>query len=334
MTTGTDRAEPALTRKVIFVAWEDHRRTREICSALSIELHVLIARARGLRRYATLVPRTLALLARHRSYTVIVQNPSLVLSTLCVLVRPVLALRVIMDAHNEAIEPFLNPHPVIARMARWLQRSCDFVIVTNRFLAATVSRNGGRPIVLPDRIPEPAVGDQGLTIAMRGPCNVVVISTFVRDEPLEAVLDAARRLGDEYQFYVTGNSRKLDPALARAAPGNVTFTGFLSDQQYWSALRQADLIVDLSLMDNCLVCGAYEAVAVGTPLVLSANSATRELFGEVAYFADNSPASIAAAVREARAQATELRARAPQVRAKLRADWQLSAQQLQLHFGR
>jgi glycosyltransferase involved in cell wall biosynthesis len=320
-------------RRVIFIAWEDHRRTREICGALAIERHILLARGRGLRRYATLVPRTLCLLARHRSATVIVQNPSLVLSTVCLLMRPFLRLRVIMDAHNEAIEPFLNPHPLIARLARWLQRNCDFVIVTNRFLAQTVLRNGGRPIVLPDRIPEPAAVDQVPALAMRGRCNVVVISTFVRDEPLEAVLDAARRLGGDFQFYITGNSRKLAPALARMAPANVTFTGYLDEQEYWSALRQADLIVDLSLMDNCLVCGAYEAVAVGTPLVLSTNSATLELFSEVAHFADNSPASIASAIRQAHAQAFELRARAPQLREKLRAEWQLSAQELQLHFG-
>jgi glycosyltransferase involved in cell wall biosynthesis len=319
--------------RVTFVAWDDHRRTREICTALAIELHALVTQARGLQRYALLVPRTLWLLARRRSYTVIVQNPSLVLSVLCLLVRPLLALRLIMDAHNEAIEPFLNPHPAVGRVARWLQRRYDFVIVTNRFLAQTVARNGGRPIVLPDRVPEPITADQRPTLEMHGACKVVVICTFARDEPLEAVFGAARDLGPEYQFYVTGNLRKLDASLARDTPGNATFTGFLDDSHYWATLRDADVVVDLSLMDNCLVCGAYEAVAVGTPLVLSTNPATRELFSDVAHFADNSPASIAGAIRQARAQAFELRARAPQLREKLRLEWQLSAQQLQLHFG-
>jgi len=317
--------------KVAFITWEDHRRTREICAALAIELHALTTRARGLRRYLSLIPRTLWLFAHMRSYTVIVQNPSLVLSTLTVLARPVFSLRTIMDAHNEAVEPFLNPHPLVIRVSRWLQRHFDYVIVTNRFLAGTVVRNGGRPIVLPDRIPEPVV-DPAAPLQMRGRCKIVVISTFVKDEPLGEVLAAARELDGDYQFYVTGNHRKLDSSLAAAAPANVSFTGYLSEPEYWSALRQADLIVDLSLMDNCLVCGAYEALAVGTPLVLSANAAAIELFAEVARFADNSSASIARAIREARDHAVDLRAQAPQVREKLRADWQVNARVLQQHL--
>jgi hypothetical protein len=85
-------------------------------------------------------------------------------------------------------------------------------------------------------------------------------------------------------------------------------------------------------MDNCLVCGAYEALAVGTPLVLSANAAAIELFSEVARFADNSSASIARAIREARDHAVALRAQAPRVREKLRADWQVNAHVLQQHL--
>jgi glycosyltransferase involved in cell wall biosynthesis len=317
--------------KVAFVAWQDHRRTREICAALTIERHALTTRARGVRRYLTLIPRTLCLFSRKRSYTVVVQNPSLVLSILTVLARPLFSLRTIMDAHNEAIDPFLNPHPLVGRVSRWLQRRFDYVIVTNRFLARTVVRNGGRPIVLPDRIPEP-LADQEAPIHMRGRCNIVVISTFVKDEPLGEVLAAARELDADYHFYVTGDHRDLEPGLAAAAPSNVSFTGFLSEPQYWSALRHADLIVDLSLIDNCLVCGAYEALAVGTPLVLSRNAAAIELFSEVARFADNSSTSIANAIREVRTHAADLRARAPQVREKLRADWQVNAQVLQQHL--
>jgi glycosyltransferase involved in cell wall biosynthesis len=317
--------------KVVFITWEDHRRTREICAALTIELHALTTRARGLRRYLSLIARTLWLFAHKRSYTVIVQNPSLVLSTLTVLARSVFSLHTIMDAHNEAVEPFLNPHPLVTRVSRWLQRHFDYVIVTNRFLAGIVVRNGGRPIVLPDRIPEPVV-DPAAPLQMRGRCKIVVISTFVKDEPLGEVLAAARELDADYQFYVTGNHRKLDPSLAAATPANVSFTGYLSEPEYWSALRQADLIVDLSLMDNCLVCGAYEALAVGTPLVLSANAAAIEHFSGVARFADNSSASIARAIREARDHAADLRAQAPQVREKLRADWQVNARVLQQHL--
>jgi glycosyltransferase involved in cell wall biosynthesis len=160
---------------------------------------------------------------------------------------------------------------------------------------------------------------------MRGPFNVVLIATFVRDEPIGEVLKAATQLGPGFQFYVTGNDRNLAPALRAGKPPNVTFTGFLSELQYWSALRGADLVVDLTLIDNCLVCGAYEALAVGTPLVLSGNAASVDLFGGAACFADNSANAIAQAIREAKVRAADLRVQVNSVRERLRAAWEENA---------
>src|SRR5882672_4982347 len=296
--------QPALS-KVIFVSWENHRRTREICSALQIELHALVTASRGLKRYLRLIPRTLLLLSQKRTYTIIVQNPSLVLNILVILMRRFFSLRVVMDAHNEAVLPYLHPHASVRWAARWLHKRCDHVIVTNKYLADIVVSNGGRPLILPDRIPEPPASD--IPVPMRGPFNIVLVATFDRDEPIGEVLDAAAQLGPEFQFYVTGDDRNLAPALRAATPANVTFTGFLSELKYWSVLRGADLVVDLTLVDNCLVCGAYEALAVGTPMLLSRNAASVDLFGGAARFADNSANAIAQAIREAKVNAVDLR---------------------------
>src|SRR5882762_1467289 len=309
--------------KVFFISWEDHRRTREICSALGIELHTIVTSSRGPLRYLRLIPRTLRLLSRKRAHTVIVQNPSVVLTILAILVRPLFSLRVIMDAHNEAVLPYLNPHSVVRWAARWLHKRSDHVIVTNKQLADIVESNGGRPLILPDRIPEPPAGE--IPVPMRGPFNVVLVATFARDEPIGEVLKAAAQLGPEFQFYVTGNDRNLASALRAGKPANVTFTGFLNELQYWSALRGADLVVDLTLIDNCLVCGAYEALAVGTHLVLSGNAASIDLLAGAARFADNSANAIAQAIREAKVDAAELRAQVGSVRERLRTRWEQHA---------
>jgi glycosyltransferase involved in cell wall biosynthesis len=314
--------QPGLS-KVIFVSWEDHRRTREICSALGIELHALVTKTRGLKRYLRLIPRTVRLLSQKRAHTVIVQNPSIVLSILTILMRRFFSLRVVMDAHNEGVLPYLRPYAWVRCATRWLHKRCDHVIVTNKYLADIVASNGGRPLILPDRIPEPPTDE--LPVPMRGPFNVVLIATFVRSEPIGAVLDAAARLGPEFQFYVTGNDRNLAPALRAAKPVNVTFTGFLSELQYWSALRGTDLVVDLTLVDNCLVCGAYEALAVGTPLVLSRSAASVDLFDGAALFVDNSANEIALAIREAKISAADLRAQVNLVRERLRSRWEENA---------
>ncbi len=114
-----------------------------------------------------------------------------------------------------------------------------------------------------------------------------------------------RNSGPLFQFYVTGNDRNLASEIRAGKPANVTFTGFLSESQYWSVLRNANLVVDLTMVDNCLKCGAYEALAVGTPLVLSSNAAWIEWFGGAARFAGNSANAMAQAIRKAKVSATQ-----------------------------
>jgi glycosyltransferase involved in cell wall biosynthesis len=308
------------------LSWQDHRRTREICSRLRIDLHTLVTASRGLRRYMTLIPKTIVLLYRHRSSVVMVQNPSLVLTLLAILLRRMLSLRVVVDAHNEAVVPYLNPGALVGWITRWLQRHADRVIVTNRHLARIVAANGGRPVVLADPIPTPP--DTVVPVQVRGPFNVVFVSTFAKDEPFDALLAAAAELGDSFRFYVTGNLRHVSSTVRLTAPPNVMFTGFLDDAQYWSLLRSADVIVDLTMIDNCLVCGAYEGLAVGKPLVLSSNEASRELFGSAACYTHNSSESIADAIRRARADITTVRAEALATRARLERVWESDVRRL------
>src|SRR5262249_20916535 len=152
------------------------------------------------RRYLVLTARTLAVLARKRPRVLLVQNPSLVLSALAVALRGVLRYRLVVDAHNEAVEPYQNRQFWLGALARWVLRRGDLTIVTNRHLAQSVQSQGGRSFILPDRIPAAPGG----TARRLGPAfNVVLIATFARDEPIAAIFDAVR--GAELSLYVTGN---------------------------------------------------------------------------------------------------------------------------------
>lgn len=308
---------------VLAVTWFDHRRTRELCSGLDIELAVLVTRRRGALRYLQLTMRTLAKLVQRRPQVLLVQNPSLVLSALAVLLRGLFGYRLIVDAHNEAIAPYENPQASIKTLSRWVVRRADLTIVTNRQLAQLVTDQGGRPFVLPDRIPTPA---PGAARTLGASFAVVLIATFARDEPIGAIFDALA--GADLQLYVTGNARKLDAAVAARAPGNVNFTGFLAEQEYWDLLRSADAVIDLTLKPDCLVCGAYEALAVGKPVLLSDNTASVELFGDAALFSDNSPASIRSGLERLRSEHRRLVSAATLKCGELQEQWQAKAQAL------
>jgi len=308
---------------VLALTWFEHRRTRELCAGLDIELAVVATNLRGPVRYLVLGVRTLALLARRRPEVLLVQNPSLILAALGVVVRGVLRYRLIVDAHNEAVVPFVNRQRWVAGLSRWVTHHADLTIVSNRQLAERVALQGGRPFTLPDRIPvPPAVSMQ----ALDGPFNVVLIATFAPDEPVAAMFEAVR--GMDVALYVTGNHRRLDSTVAAGVPPNVRFTGFLDELDYWSLLRSADAIADLTLMDNCLVCGSYEALALGKPMLLSSNCASMELFGDCAVFTNNTAPDVRRAVERLRAEHARLQAAAERKRSELADLWAGSARAL------
>jgi glycosyltransferase involved in cell wall biosynthesis len=314
---------------VLALSWFEHRRTRELCTGLGIELVLLDTSRRGLWRYLLLSARTGALLAGRRPAVLMVQSPSLILSVLSLMLRPAFGHRLIVDAHNELVVPYEHPQPWIKWLSHWVIRRADLTIVTNTQLAEIVQRAGGRAFTLPDRIPVPMPGSpRTLGTAF----NVVLIATFAKDEPIGAIFEAVHNV--DFDVFVTGNARKLDADVAARAPRNVHFTGFLADPDYWSLLRSADAIIDLTLKPDCLVCGAYEAIALGKPVLLSDNAASIELFGDGAVFTNNSPADIHRGLLRLRAERARLRVAAERKRSELIERWEVSAQHLRSELMR
>src|SRR6185437_3782626 len=305
--TASDGAGLAVTTPimdgVLMVTWLDHQRTRQLCAGLAFDLAVMTTPHRGIVRYLLLSARTLALLWRQHPRVLIVQNPSVVLAVLAVLLRPLLGFRLVVDAHNAAIAPYVRRPWLIARLSQWLVRKADLTMVTNRQLAEVVTKQRGKPFVLPDRIPAPpTVSERKLGTEF----TVALIATFAADEPIAEVFEAVQ--GTDTVVYVTGDYRRMSREVAEKASANVKFCGFLPDADYWSLLSSVDGVVDLTRTEHCLVCGAYEALAIGKPMLLSKSSASMELFGECALFTDNTPADIRRELARLREQSGSLHA--------------------------
>ena len=90
---------------------------------------------------------------------------------------------------------------------------------------------------------------------------------------------------------------------------------------FWSLLARATVVCDLTLKPDCLVCGAYEGLALAKPLLLSDNPATRETFGDAAILTDSDPDSIAEAVGAAVRDCPALAANARTQRERYREQW-------------
>lgn len=318
-------------RDWLAVAWFGHRRLESITARLGIPCHVLKSRRHRVLRYCVLAARTLRLVARERPRFLLVQNPSIASAILCALLRRVFGFVLVIDAHNEAVVPYNHPGPVVRRLAAWLLRTADVTIVTNGALARIVAEAGGRPFELYDPIPVPPDGAATVPVVPR---RVAVISTYAADEPLQEIIAAARLLqGADVEIRITGRPSQAFLARAGDVPANVVLTGFLVEAEYWALLASAAIVVDLTRMPSCLVCGAYEALALGRPMLLTDDEAGRALFGEAALFTDNVPESIAAQIVALIERQAEFEPAARRLAARLSSEWEQRAQRLEAFTG-
>lgn len=276
-----------------WITWERHQRSRSLSGQLGIALVELSRPGGRLARYTRNSVATLATLMSRRYRTVFVQAPSVVLAWLALVLSLVFRYRVIVDAHNAVIERAEHGRWPFRGLYRWVVRRAALVIVTNSSLAGRVRGLGGRPAVLPDPVPEfPRLADA----TPRD--HVLVVSTWAQDEPLEAILRAAELLPEPLSVTITGRPRGPFAAAAKAN-ARVRLSGFVSDEEYLRLLATARVVLDLTTREDCLVCGAYESLAVGRPLVVSDSRALRELLQEGALFTANEPEAIARAITEA-----------------------------------
>jgi glycosyltransferase involved in cell wall biosynthesis len=303
------------------VSWNAHRRTDGLCAAWGVPLQVLRPTLPGALKWLELPLRTLRLLGRRRPRILFVQNPSLALTTVAVLFRPLFRYRLVVDAHNEGVRPFDRPSAAVRWLTRRLLKSADVTIVTNDALADDVCAAGGYPVTLPDSLP--ALPEPDLTIRPgRNAADIAVIATYRRDEPIAAIMAAAATM-PELRFAFSGPAERYSGDTP--VPANVRLTGFLDDTAYWRLLAQATVVCDLTLKPDCLVCGAYEALAVGKPMVLSDNPPTREIFGTAAVLTGNGSEEIAAALRQAIGDRERLETAANALRGSYPERWRTQA---------
>jgi len=303
----------------IWIAWEQHRRSESLASELGVPLHIFTSKAARWRKHPTFAARTLRLLLRARPRVLMVQNPSWLLTWQAMALRPLLRYKLIVDAHNGGVYPFEAWH----RHFRWVfpifHRGADLTLVTNEAVAAIVRANGGQTFVLPD--PLPAWAPMEETDSSITGSTVTCICSFAADEPYEEMVAAGRLLPDGVELFITGDVEKRAPALVGRAPANVRFTGYLDDAAYERHLRQSAVIVDLTAFDDCLVCGAYEAVALGIPLVLSDTAANRAYFDKGVVYTENTAGAISQAIRNALDCQPALRREVGELRVQLSTSW-------------
>ena len=149
---------------------------------------------------------------------------------------------------------------------------------------------------------------------------MLFVCSWAPDEPIAAVLEAARILeGTDpgISITITGRPKLAATGWVGDPPRNVELPGYLSDHEFERRLASCSVILDLTTRADCMVCGAYEAVSVGVPMILSNNEPTVRYFRKGALYTDNSAQDIARLILEARGRHTQLRQEVIELKAEL-----------------
>lgn len=281
-------------RPAAWITWEIQVRNRSMANILGAPLYEIISNKSRLIRYVELTIRTVTLIIKNRFKIIYVQNPSIVLSFIAICLRPLLQMTVIVDAHNGGIYPLEGRSRFLNYFARLICRKADHVIVTNSYLAEVVTQWGGSPFIMPDPIPD--FSDHPARKIIPDKPYILFICTWASDEPYYEVIKAASDL-NSFDIYVTGNYRKrLSEEELKGLPPSVKLLGFVNEDDYINYFRNAYGALDLTTRDNCLVCGGYEAVALGIPIILSRSRVNEEVFSKGCILTNNDAESIRAAI--------------------------------------
>jgi glycosyltransferase involved in cell wall biosynthesis len=309
MTTGRRRKPRERTLRgrsrtpVAFVAWGAVAgRSTEIAELFGGRAYVLFPPDEGRRpppavRYAVGSLLTLVYLAREDPGAVVTTIPPVPLGLIALAWARLRGVPCALDSHPGAFGK--QGDRVSARLLpvhRYLVRHADVTLVTAESWVETVREWGGRGLVVHE-----APGSwESLERAPReagGRPRVLLVSRFAGDEPVEEAVKAAA-LVPEIDFLVTGRTEDLPSELARCAPSNVSFVGFLPAARYKRLVAEADVVVALTTEPTSVMRCAYEAVYARKPLLISDWPLCRELF-PFALAVSNDSASIAEGLRRA-----------------------------------
>lgn len=302
----------------VWITWEHHTRSHSLSGQMKAHYVVISAKAPRPIRYLRCMFRTLVYLLRTDAEVIFVQSPSIFLALSATVWGKLSRRTVIVDAHNAGVFPLEGRSRVLSFVAQTSLRLASLVIVTTESLKRDVESLGARAFVLMDPLPERYAGDASSSADSR--ISVTCVTTWAADEPIDELLAAAHHLPKEWLVYYTG---RVPPHIrAMSLAKNVRLTGFLQEEDYIALIKGSTCVVDLTTRENCLVCGAYEALAAARPLVVTRTRALESAFSSAACFTENEASAIASAVEHVVQRSAEYSDRSSNFAKEFRKQWE------------
>jgi len=278
-------------KKHVWITWENQERNLGVSKAVDAELFVVDYDKYGsIPRFVFSTFSTLGIIRRGTYQKIFAQSPSLVLAFILTVIKKLTLVKseIILDLHNSSIEALDSKNIIKKFLSRFSAKNADFLIVTNTGLEKALNPYNKNLLIIPDSLPD---FDVTKKTKKEHATQILVVASYAPDEPLNEILSAIEKLPFEVKAYVTGKKKKAGPLLTFESE-KISFTDYLSKEDYHGLLCGSDVVIDLTTRDNCLVCGAYEAITAEVPAILSDSVANREIFTKGMLFTKNNSKAI------------------------------------------
>lgn len=285
-----------LAERALYLVWKaECHRSAMTASAFGMPI-VYIAPIRSrttlskIVRYILSLFQTIWVLLMQRPKIVALLNQPLPMVLIVWLYARLFGARFILDCHSA---PFGWRGGVARRIYDAATRAAVVNINHNRKDMMAVEAVGGRSFLVPE-IPIALALDSETPLPVLKRPNVIVVCSFMADEPIELFL-AAARLMPECTFYLSGDWRKRASDVANS-PENIVLLGFLSRADYLAHLATSDAIITLSNRPHIMQMAAEEALCLGRPLITNHSPILEEVFGDAALFISLDAKDLCAAI--------------------------------------
>jgi len=265
--------------KIIFITWANfNSRSKSISDSIGSECY-FIGRSKkssnpfiNFLSYPNKIVKNISIIRNSKPDIVIVSNTQLFITLVNYLLSLFLGFNIVLDSHSSAFDHPFFKYPTF--LSFFFARKAQLSLVTNQKHFQVLKENGAKAFVLTDMPSRELEKAEGV-FSVSEKFNVCFVCTFSEDEPLEEFFKAANEL-DEVEFYVTGNSARLDKNIKVSS--NVNVTGFLDRSDYDSLICSVDAIMCLTTRHDTMQRGGSEAISVGKPLITSDTKMLRDYF--------------------------------------------------------
>jgi glycosyltransferase involved in cell wall biosynthesis len=283
------------TEKLLSINWVDHhRRSAELAGALGVRPHFIRSDSHMLPiRYWRQWMLTRRLLAGGPGAVLVMQPP--VLSLACAYLHTKRSTKIIGDLHTGS---FRDPRwKWSAPLVLAILKRRGFAVVPNENLAE-LCRDAGVPVVVSHGYLT-AFDQEAHRVLPKNVTEdvpfVLVPLAFAYDEPIDEILEAARRT-PELTWVLTGKAPK---SVLASAPDNVILTGYVSTEEYSGLRATATVVLAATTAEDTMQSAGYEALAAGSPLVTTPTKVLTDYFGDAAVYATPNASSIAEQISQA-----------------------------------